>query len=169
MNYADFKKFDVLNGEGVRHSLFVSGCSHRCKGCFNASAWNKNYGAVFTDETEEMIFQAFEESPISIAGLSLLGGEPFENVQGLLPFLLKFTTKYPDKNIWCWSGYTFEQLWALATVDDDVLMMLSMIDILVDGKFILEQKDLKLKFRGSQNQRIIKVKDSIATGKAVLA
>lgn len=160
MNYADFKKFDTLNGQGIRHSLFVSGCSHRCKGCFNAVAWNPNYGKKFTEETEEMILASFRNTPVEMSGLSLLGGEPFENMEGLIPFLKKFKKEFPNMTIWCWTGYVWEDL--IGTE------MLEMIDVLIDGKFMLEQKDLKLKFRGSSNQRIIDVKKSMETNSIVL-
>lgn len=161
MNYADFKKLDTLNGEGIRHSLFVSGCSHRCKGCFNAVTWNKDFGKPFTEETTEMIIQAFKDSPVELTGLSLLGGEPFENAEGLSDLVDLFAYTFPDKDVWCWTGYTFEQLCEKAMSDEHVCRLLMKIDVLIDGKFELPLKDLKLKFRGSSNQRIIDVQKSL--------
>ena len=159
--FADFKQYDTLNGEGIRHSLFVSGCSHKCKGCFNAVAWNKEYGKPYTEETTQMIIKAFKDSPVELTGLSLLGGEPFENVEGLVDLVDQFTQEFTDKDIWCWTGYTFEQLCEMSKTDSVLLRMLLKIDVLVDGKFEIDQKDLKLKFRGSSNQRIIDVQGSL--------
>ncbi len=159
MHYAAIKKHDVANGTGVRVSLFVSGCTHRCKGCFNAEAWDFAYGSVYTEETEEEILSALGKS--YIAGLSLMGGAPFEpcNQRALLPLLRKFRERYPQKTVWCYTGYTFEtdlqrggRAYCEATEE-----MLSRIDILVDGEFVEEKKDLKLRFRGSSNQRIVDV------------
>lgn len=152
MYYADFKQLDTLNGAGLRHSLFVSGCTHKCKGCFNVKAWNFVFGKEFTEETEEMILNAFRNAPVKMSGLSLLGGEPFENMDGLVPFLKKFKQEFPDLTVWCWTGFRIEDL--LGTE------MLDMIDVLIDGKYIEEERDLTLKFRGSRNQRIIDVKKS---------
>ena len=146
MNYADIKRIDVANGPGVRVSLFVSGCTHHCKGCFNPETWDFNYGNIFTQHEINKILEYLE--PSYVQGLSLLGGESFEfsNQQGLLPLMRLFKERYPNKDVWCYTGYTF---------DDDILknMMvkypetrefLSYIDILVDGKFIEEQKNLSL-------------------------
>lgn len=164
MFYANIKKHDVANGVGVRVSLFVSGCTHRCKGCFNAEAWDFHYGSPYTEDTEEEILQALDKE--YIAGLSLLGGEPFEpcNQRALLPLLRKFKERFPQKTVWCYSGYTFDRDLsaggrAHCEATDE---MLSMLDILVDGEFVEELKDLKLRFRGSSNQRIIDVPRSLA-------
>ena len=163
MNYGNIKKYDIANGFGVRVSLFVSGCTHHCKGCFNEVAWDFNYGKEFTEETENEIIEAL--SPDYISGLSLLGGEPFEpeNQKVLLPFIQKVKSIYPNRDIWCWTGYTIEEL-----IDPKIdsrakckytLDMLTYIDILVDGEFIEELKDISLAFRGSSNQRIINLSD----------
>lgn len=169
MNYATIKPIDVANGPGVRVSLFVSGCTHHCKGCFNSEAWDFNYGETFDEAAEEKIFSAI--APDYIEGFSLLGGEPFEpqNQEGLLPFLRRLKVKFPNKSIWCYSGYTFEDIIA-GKVGDRLTAssMISLVDILVDGKFIEEQKDLHLRFRGSANQRIIDVKKSLKADKVVL-
>lgn len=157
MNYAEIKTCDIANGEGVRTSLFVSGCTHRCKGCFNEIAWDFEYGKVFDEQVEEYILRELE--PAYIAGLTLLGGEPFEpqNQRGLLPFLEKVKKKFPHKNIWCYTGYIYDKDLkeggrAYCECTD---RMLELINILVDGPFVEEQKDIRLKFRGSANQRII--------------
>ena len=166
MYYADFKQLDTVNGQGIRQSLWVSGCTHYCKGCFNPQAWNFKYGKEFTKETEEMVLDSFRNAPVKLSGLSLLGGEPFENVEGLLPFLKRFKEEFPDMTIWCWTGFTFGDL--LCTTDKKTREMLHMIDVLVDGKFIEEQKDLTLKFRGSKNQRVIDLKKSFALYRIIL-
>ena len=166
MNYGEIKNYDIANGEGVRVSLFVSGCTHRCKGCFNEMTWDFNYGKPFTAETEDEILKMLE--PYYIDGLTLLGGEPMEksNQQALLPFLRRVKEAYPHKNIWCYTGYTLETdlLTGRARTEftDEIL---SLIDVLVDGEFILEQKDISLAFRGSSNQRIIDMKKTLAEGK----
>lgn len=167
MNYAEIKKQDIANGEGVRVSLFVSGCTHHCKGCFNEEAWDFNSGKPFTRETEAEILEAL--SPDYINGLSLLGGEPFErqNQRVLLPFIKKVKSTYPHKNIWCYTGYSYDQELlqdsrARCECTDE---MLQYIDTLVDGEFIEELKDISLAFRGSSNQRIIDVKRSLESGK----
>ena len=170
MFYANIKKYDVANGVGVRVSLFVSGCTHRCKGCFNAEAWDFSYGKPYTEETEEEILGALDQD--YIAGLSLLGGEPFEpqNQRALVPLLRKFRERYPQKDAWCYSGYTFDTDLrpggrAHCEVTDE---MLSLLDILVDGEFVEGLKDLKLRFRGSANQRIIDVPRSLREGAVCL-
>jgi anaerobic ribonucleoside-triphosphate reductase activating protein len=160
MNYADYKKFDFLNGEGVRHSLFVSGCTHHCEGCFNAPAWNFNFGKEFTKELEDTIIKDLQDSRIQ--GLSLLGGEPFDNTEGLTPLLKRIKEESQCSDIWSWSGYTFEYLL------ENKREMLEIVDVLVDGRFEIKQKDLTLKFRGSSNQRIVDVKESIKQNKTVL-
>lgn len=163
MKYAEIKKTDIANGTGVRVSLFVSGCTHHCKGCFNSQTWDFNYGEEFTEQTEIELLQALK--PGFIAGLTLLGGEPFEpsNQRRLLPFLKKVREIYPQKSIWCYTGYRMEkELLAESQARcEETDEMLSLLDVLVDGKFILEKKDITLKFRGSSNQRIIDVKKTL--------
>ena len=163
MNYAAIKWADVANGPGVRVSLFVSGCTHHCPSCFNPEAWDFGYGQPFTQAEEDKIVQAL--APTHIKGLSLLGGEPFEpdNQRALLPLLRRVKAAYPNKEVWCYSGYTLDgELWqpsrARCECTDE---MLSCLDVLVDGRFILEQKDLNLRFRGSSNQRILDVPASL--------
>lgn len=170
MYYANLKKHDVANGVGVRVSLFVSGCTHYCKGCFNSEAWDFKYGKEYTQDTEAEVISALNHE--YIAGLSLLGGEPFEpqNQRVLVALLKKVREEYPNKDIWCYTGYTFEKDLTkggkvYCEVTDE---MLSYLDILVDGEFIEELKDLKLRFRGSSNQRIIDVKKSLKEGNICL-
>lgn len=166
MNYADIKRCDVANGEGVRVSLFVSGCTHHCKECFNKEAWDFDYGKPFTDQEIELILEYLK--PDYVAGLSLLGGEPMEpsNQEGLLPLLRRVHELYPEKNVWCYSGYLFDRdiVERMSKESEITRELLSYIDILVDGEFIQEQKNLKVNFRGSDNQRIIDVKKSLETG-----
>ena len=170
MNYAAIKWADVANGPGVRVSLFVSGCTHRCPGCFNEEAQAFCYGRPFTQVEEEKIVQAL--SPAHIRGLSLLGGEPFEpdNQRALLPFLRRVKKNHPNKGIWCYTGYTLDgELWGDSRARCECTgEMLSLIDVLVDGPFILEQKDLNLRFRGSSNQRILNVPASLEAHAPVL-
>ncbi len=170
MYYGEIKKCDIANGEGVRVSLFVSGCTHHCPGCFNEATWDFHYGKEFTEETEKELLDALEPSYIN--GLSLLGGEPFEpeNQKALVPFLRKVKERYPGKNIWCYSGYLYDsqllsESRARCEYTDE---MLSMIDVLVDGRFVESLKDITLVFRGSSNQRIIDVKKSLESGDVVL-
>lgn len=155
MNYAKWNKCDFVNGKGVRTSLFVTGCSHHCKGCWNKSIWEYETGFKFTKEIAEEIINYIKGND-SIQGLSLLGGEPFDNLE-LIDFVTRFKEECPNKDVWVWSGYTYEQL----IKDKNKTNLLSLCDILVDGRFILELKDLKLEFRGSKNQRIINVKESM--------
>lgn len=162
MNYGEIKKTDIANGEGVRVTLFVSGCRVHCKGCFNSVTWDFNYGKEFTEETENEIIAAL--APEYISGLSVLGGEPFEeeNQKVLTPFLKKIKNLYPNKNIWCYSGYIFDKDLAPENAShhfNTTNEMLSYIDVLVDGPFQLEDKDIMLKFRGSSNQRILKLEN----------
>lgn len=170
MYYADIKKADVANGVGVRISLFVSGCTHRCKGCFNEEAWDFYFGNEFTEKEIDKIIELMDYSYIS--GLTLLGGEPLEHVnqQGLLPLLREVTKKFPNKNIWCYSGYTFETdiLEKMCKEWKETPELLSYIDVLVDGEFDIDKADMKLRFRGSRNQRIIDVKKSLKENKTVL-
>lgn len=170
MNYADIKQYDIANGTGVRVSLFVSGCTHHCKNCFNKETWDFHYGQEFTDETIDTIISYLK--PDYVAGLSLLGGEPFEHVNqiGLLPLLRKVKSTYPEKNIWCWSGYLFDRdiVGTMLPKWEETKELLSYIDVLVDGEFIEEQKNANLIFRGSANQRSILVQESLQTGSIVL-
>lgn len=170
MNYADIKKADVANGVGVRISLFVSGCNHHCKNCFNQEAWDFNYGKEFTEKEEEIIIKELENS--YVAGLSLLGGEPLEHVnqKGLLPLLRKVKAKFPDKNIWCYTGFTFDKdiINGMYKNWEETPELLSYIDVLVDGKFEEEKKDIKLRFRGSSNQRILDLQKSLKEKKPIL-
>ena len=169
MNYGEIKNFDIANGEGVRVSLFVSGCTHHCKNCFNPETWNFDFGQPFTEETEELILK--ELAPDYINGLSLLGGEPFEpsNQAVLLPFLRRVKELFPNKTIWCYSGYLFdsELLSESRARCEHTDEMLSLIDVLVDGEFVQELYSITLQFRGSSNQRIIDVKKSLKSGKVV--
>ena len=169
MNYGEIKNFDIANGEGVRVSLFVSGCTHHCKNCFNPETWNFDFGQPFTEETEELILK--ELAPDYINGLSLLGGEPFEpsNQAVLLPFLRRVKELFPNKTIWCYSGYLFDKelLSESRARCEHTDEMLSLIDVLVDGEFMQELYSITLQFRGSSNQRIIDVKKSLQSGKVV--
>ena len=169
MNYADIKKIDVANGEGVRVSVFVSGCNHHCKGCFNQCAWDFNYGKKFTEKEEQQIIDYMNHDYIS--GLSLLGGEPLEpkNQEGLLPLVIKVNEKFPDKNIWFYTGFDFDKdvVGKMAKNNETTRELLKYIDIIVDGKFEEDKKDLKLQFRGSSNQKIVDVKKSLQTGQIV--
>lgn len=170
MNYAEIKTTDIANGEGVRVSLFVSGCRRHCKNCFNRMTWDFSYGRPFTEQTEEQLLNAL--SPDHIAGLTLLGGDPFEpeNQRALLPFVKRVKERFPKKTIWCYTGYTYanggieeEQVACEVTRE-----LISCLDVLVDGRFVEELKDIRLLFRGSSNQRIIDVKRSIESGNVVL-
>lgn len=169
MNYAVIKPYDISNGPGVRVSLFVSGCTHRCRGCFNSEAWDFDYGLPYTPQTEDRIMQLL--APGYISGLSLLGGEPFEpaNQPALAALVRRTRETYPQKNVWCYTGYLFEDIAAGGVGDSDTAMsLLRGIDVLVDGPFVQELKDISLIFRGSANQRIIDVKESLHRGKAAL-
>lgn len=191
MYYAAIKKTDVANGPGIRVSLFVSGCTHACKGCFNSEAWDFCCGNEFTAETEEEILQAL--APDYIRGFSVLGGEPMEpqNRETVLTILKKVHAAYPQKDIWCYTGYDYEEdllRWereeckamqgAAGRLDmckaeqecpQEGIMteLLSLIDVLVDGEFVEEKKNLRLAFRGSENQRLIDIKKSRAEGRVV--
>lgn len=170
MNYATIKYNDIANGTGVRTSLFVSGCTHRCKGCFNSEAWDFNYGLPFTKEVEDEILKSLE--PTYVDGLSLLGGEPFEpqNQLVLYSFLKRVKEKFPHKDIWCYTGYLFDkELLSPSRATTPVTKdMLSLIDVLVDGKFIEAKKNISLAFKGSENQRIIDVKKSLNENKVII-
>ena len=170
MNYATIKNCDIANGPGVRVSLFVSGCTHRCPGCFNEEAWDFSYGQPFTDQTIESILDMLR--PSYVRGLTLLGGEPFEpqNQGPVVELLRRIKKEMPEKSIWAFSGYLF---------DKDILSgklgnweitkeYLSYLDVLVDGPFVMSKKNLSLRFRGSENQRLINVPASLAAGEVVL-
>lgn len=165
MNYGAIKNCDIANGTGVRVSLFVSGCRNHCPGCFQPQTWNFEYGTVFSEETCDKLISLL--APDYINGLTILGGDPFEpeNQKVLLPFLKRVRSTYPMKDIWMYTGYTWEQL-----TDDaervclpETKEILNLIDILVDGPFIQEKKNIRLKFRGSENQRIIDVKEKLVS------
>ncbi len=166
MNYAAIKKNDIANGPGVRVSLFVSGCRHACKGCFNREAWSFSYGEAFDDAVQQDVINALDHD--YIAGLSLLGGEPFEpeNQHPLAVFLDNVRAAFPEKTVWCYSGFTFEELQS-GNVGEHAPELLSRIDVLVDGRFEQDKTDLSLLFRGSDNQRILDVKRSLAEGRAI--
>lgn len=167
MNYGEIKYCDIANGEGVRVSLFVSGCSHCCKDCFNPETWDKHYGKPFTKSAWEQIFAATKSF---VNGLTLLGGEPCEpyNQRELIPFLWEYRKRFPDKNIWCYTGYTYEEMTGSSRANIECTdEFLSLIDILVDGPFVAELKNIGLIFRGSSNQRIIDIKQTRLTGRIV--
>ena len=170
MYYADIKNYDVANGPGVRVSLFVSGCTHHCKGCFNEAAWDFKYGNKFTDLQKNIILKQLENDFIS--GITILGGEPFEfiNQEGILPLLEEVKKKFPNKSIWVYTGYLFDKdiVQEMAKKNDVTKQLLEIVDVIVDGKFELDKKNLRLKFRGSSNQRIIDVKSSFNSGKVIL-
>ena len=167
MNYATIKNCDIANGPGVRVSLFVSGCTHRCPGCFNEVAWDFHYGEPFTEQTIESILDMLR--PSYIKGLTLLGGEPFEpqNQADVVKLLRRIKAELPEKSIWAFSGYLFEKDMLSGRIGD-ISEYLSYLDVLVDGPFVLAKKNLNLRFRGSDNQRIIDVKASLAAGQTVL-
>lgn len=169
MNYAVVKFNDIANGEGIRTSLFVSGCQHYCKRCFNSEAWDFNYGKPFDNEIQEKILKSLDSEWCD--GLSLLGGEPFEpkNQEGLLPFLKEVKKRQPNKKIWCYTGFTLEELLGESRAKtENTLEMLKLIDVLVDGKFEEKLKNLMLVFRGSSNQRIIDVPRTLNENKVIL-
>ena len=170
MNYAEIKKTDIANGEGVRVSLFVSGCRRHCKNCFNKIAWDFAYGKPFTAAVEEELLEAL--SPAYIAGLTLLGGDPMEpeNQRALLPFVKKVRERFPQKNIWCYTGYTYADGGILEPQAncEATRELVSLLDVLVDGRFEEDLKDIRLKFRGSSNQRVIDVQRSLREKNIVL-
>ena len=170
MNYATIKNCDIANGPGVRVSLFVSGCTHHCKGCFNAVAWDFDYGQPFTQETVDSILQMLK--PAYVKGITLLGGEPFEpqNQPALVDMLRQIKANYPQKSVWAFSGYLFDRDIQPGNLGDPAITreFISYVDVLVDGKFEEDKKDLTLRFRGSSNQRIIDVPASLAAGEVVL-
>ena len=170
MYYGNIKNNDIANGIGIRVSLFVSGCTNRCKNCFQPETWDFCYGNPFTEKIENQILDML--APDHINGLTLLGGEPFEpqNQETLLSFVQKVKQKYPNKSIWCFSGFTYEEL-----IDNNsypncncTLPLLSLIDVLVDGRYVEEQRNLTLRFRGSENQRIINLTQTLKENKIVI-
>ena len=170
MYYGEIKNHDIANGIGVRVTLFVSGCTNRCKNCFQPQTWDFSFGKPFTEETEEEILKML--SPAYIHGLTVLGGEPFEpsNQRALVPFLEKVREQYPQKSIWSFSGFTLEELQTDGShprceVTD---RMLSLLDVLVDGRYVDELRNLSLRFRGSSNQRLIDMKATLREGSIVL-
>ena len=167
MNYAAIKNCDIANGPGVRVSLFVSGCTHRCPGCFNRVAWDFDYGEPFTRDTIETILAMLR--PAYVRGLTLLGGEPFEpeNQGAVVELLRRVKREMPEKSIWAFSGYLFDRD-ILSGRLGDTREYLSYLDVLVDGPFIEAKKNLSLRFRGSENQRLIDVPASLAAGQVVL-
>ena len=167
MNYATIKNCDIANGPGVRVSLFVSGCTHRCPGCFNEVAWAFDYGQPFTQQTIDYILSLMK--PDYIQGLTLLGGEPFEpqNQEAVVELLRQVKKAYPSKSIWAFSGYLFEKD-ILSGRLGDTREYLGYLDVLVDGPFVESKKNLSLRFRGSENQRLIDVPASLAVGETVL-
>ena len=172
MYYGNIKKFDVANGEGLRTTLFVSGCTNRCKNCFQPETWAFDYGEPFTDEVAEEILSTFEQS--AVRGLTILGGEPMEpsNQRALLPFLKEFKRRYPEKNLWLFTGNLYEELTGKLGEHPKCLditsEILELVDILVDGRFEEEKKQLGLRFRGSSNQRIIDMNKTRALGEIVI-
>lgn len=170
MHYSTIKNCDIANGAGVRVSLFVSGCTNHCKNCFQPQTWDFDYGEEFTEETEQKLIDMLK--PSYIRGLTLLGGEPMEpeNQRGLLPFVKRFKGTYPDKDIWCFTGFTYETLKSKGSHPhcESTDELLSYIDVLVDGRFIEELKSPALRFRGSSNQRLIDLKKTLESNEVVL-
>ena len=170
MNYAELKTYDIANGPGIRLSLFVSGCNHRCPGCFNEQAWDFNYGKEFTQETIDYIIDTLSFG--AYAGVSFLGGEPLEieNQRGLLPLARKIKEVYPNKTIWCFTGYVFEKdiMENMYVKYPETRELLSYIDVLVDGPYIEALRNISLTFRGSENQRLIKIPETLKEKKIVL-
>ena len=170
MYYGEIKTCDIANGVGVRVTLFVSGCTNHCEHCFQPQTWDFDYGQPFTSETEQQLLDLL--APSYIQGLTLLGGEPFEpeNQRELLPFVRNFKALYPNKTVWCYSGYTWEQLTgkepcaARCEVTDELLQLL---DVLVDGEFVQAKHDISLRFRGSSNQRLLDMPRTLAAGQPV--
>lgn len=172
MHYGAIKKFDIANGEGIRTTLFVSGCRNRCKGCFQPETWDFTYGQPFTNETAEEIFATMNKA--SVRGLTILGGEPMEpeNQRELLPFLREFKSNFPDKTVWLYTGNLYEELTGKMGEHYKCIEcteeLLSYVDILVDGRFVEEEKRLGLRFRGSANQRVIDMNETRKTGEITI-
>lgn len=168
MNYAELKSYDIANGPGVRVSLFVSGCTHRCKDCFNQEAWDFDYGKPFDEAVMDRILTLM--APGYIKGITYLGGEPLDprNQEGLLSLTKKIRERFPEKTVWCFTGYVLEKDILSGRLGHTAKELLSLCDVLVDGPFIAELKNLKLRFRGSENQRLLDIKQSLACEKAIL-
>ena len=172
MHYGAIKKFDIVNGEGIRTSLFVSGCRNRCKNCFQPQTWAFDYGKPFDESAENEIFSTMDNS--SVRGITILGGEPMEpeNQRELLPFLQRFKARFPEKSVWLYTGNTYEELTAEVGSNpkaiDITRSLLNLVDILVDGRYVEELKSLGLRFRGSSNQRIIDMKKTRLAGEIVI-
>jgi len=166
MKYANIKKHDIANGPGIRVSLYVSGCNHHCKGCFNKEAWDFNYGNNFTTKTINEILDALK--PNYIQGISILGGEPMEklNQPSVLNLIKEIKNNFSNKNIWLYSGFTYEEI--IKMTNNEAKEILENIDVLVDGKFIIDLYDPSLFFRGSSNQRIINIKETLKSKKIIL-
>lgn len=166
MHYGQIKDCDIANGEGVRVSLFVSGCENHCPNCFQPETWDFTYGTLFTSETEERLLALLE--PNYINGLSILGGEPFEpaNQRDLLPFLRRVRARFPEKNIWVFTGFTYEELHTPGerACCPETVELLSLLDVLVDGRYVDRLRDISLRFRGSSNQRLIDLNETRRTG-----
>lgn len=165
MRYGQIRNYDIANGPGIRTTIFVTGCTHRCKGCFNELYMDFNYGTPWTEVQTELILKCLKDP--SISGLTVLGGEPMQNAEGLIPVLTKVRESIgrgSEKTIWLYSGYTFEEILA----DEKKVSLLSLCDVLVDGRFVEELKNPRLKFRGSENQRVINVGESLKIGDVVL-
>ncbi|MGL5055672.1 MAG: anaerobic ribonucleoside-triphosphate reductase activating protein [Fusobacteriaceae bacterium] len=162
MNYSGIKYADMINGRGIRVSLFVSGCIHKCNGCFNKDTWNPHFGKPFSEDTEEEILNYFEKYRSSLSGISLLGGDPtyHDNLEPLTNFIKKFKTIFSEKDIWIWSGYKWEEIVA----NNNILELVSQCNILIDGKFDIKEKNPNLKWKGSNNQRVIDVQKTIKNG-----
>lgn len=168
MHYGEIKNCDIANGEGVRVTLFVSGCTNHCPDCFQPQTWDFRYGQPFTAETEEALLEALDRPYIS--GLTLLGGEPFEpdNQRALLPFLRRLRRQLPGKTVWAFSGYTWEELTGQSRARCEATgALLSLVDVLVDGEFVEALRDISLRFRGSSNQRLLDVPASLAAGRPI--
>ncbi len=167
MNYAEIKYCDIANGTGCRTVLFVSGCRNACKGCFQPQTWDFGYGEPFDEKVQKEVLDSL--APDYITGITLLGGEPFEpeNQKELVPFMRKVVAQYPNKNVWAFTGYIYDKdlLAGGRRHTEDTDELLSMIDVLVDGPFVEELKDITLKFRGSSNQRVLDLRETIRTGK----
>ncbi len=172
MNYATIKWTDIANGEGVRISLFVSGCTHHCKNCFNEIAWDFSYGEAFDEAVQAKILSELESS--FIAGISLLGGEPLEpqNQEALYPFVQEVKRRFPQKSIWCYTGFVLDEKSGMLKETHKntavTKQLIALFDVLVDGPFVEELKDIRLKFRGSSNQRIIDVPKTLQHGECIL-
>ena len=170
MHYGNIKSTDIANGQGVRATLFVSGCTHHCKNCFNPETWNFNYGSEFDTEAQNKMLDYLK--PSYIEGLTILGGEPMEpsNQKGLLPFVKQVKALYPNKTIWCYTGFVYDRdlVPGGRVYSDTTHELLSLIDVLVDGPFVEALKNLSLKFRGSSNQRLIDLKKTLENNQVVI-